>query len=515
MEGDKAEEMNRTKRGFYNLICSAFGQIVIIVLGFLLPRLFIVNYGSEINGMLNSLNQIFVYLALFEAGVGAVTLQALYMPVALDDKNKINGILSATNIYYKKTGAAYFAALLVLATIYPLMVEINMSYVKAWITILFYGLGNVIVFFFQGKYKILLQAEGNSYIVTNLTTLITILNNLVKIVLIMLGFDVYMVIIGSFLINLIQMIYIVVYIHKKYSWIDLSVKPNYEAVSQKNSMLVHQISGVIFQNTDVLLLTFMGNLKVVSVYSMYKLVVTHISSFLNIIFNSISFALGQIFNTDKKRFNKIIDAIELYNSTFSFAVYTVVLLVFIPFMRLYTRNVVDVNYIDNFLPWLFILIELLTVMRTPMLNTINYAGHFKETLPQTIIETVINIGVSILLMKKYGMYGVLIGTIVALLYRTNDIIIYTNKKILKRNAIKTYLIYATNFALLVLSNIIGDKYTYLINSYMSLFAFASISLLISILAFVCVQSTLFKNESKYACEIILNYIKQKVLKRRR
>lgn len=38
-----------------------------------------------------------------------------------------------------------------------------------------------------------------------------------------------------------------IYIHKNYGWIDLSVEPNEAAISQKNSVLIHQISTLVFQ----------------------------------------------------------------------------------------------------------------------------------------------------------------------------------------------------------------------------------------------------------------------------
>ena len=70
--------MTKRRRSVLNLISAVLGQILGIAIGFLLPWLFITSFGSEINGLLSSANQILVYLALFEAGVGAVSLQALY-----------------------------------------------------------------------------------------------------------------------------------------------------------------------------------------------------------------------------------------------------------------------------------------------------------------------------------------------------------------------------------------------------------------------------------------------------
>lgn len=95
------------KQIFKNVFSGVLGQIITLGLGIILPRLFILSFGSEMNGLLSSINQFYVYIGLLEAGVGTATLQALYAPISSQDKVKINSILSATNLYYYKTGIFY------------------------------------------------------------------------------------------------------------------------------------------------------------------------------------------------------------------------------------------------------------------------------------------------------------------------------------------------------------------------------------------------------------------------
>ena len=69
---------NKDSRIKNNLISSLVYQVVLITLSFLLPRLYLENFGSEINGVLSTIKQIFTYMCLLEAGVGLATTQALY-----------------------------------------------------------------------------------------------------------------------------------------------------------------------------------------------------------------------------------------------------------------------------------------------------------------------------------------------------------------------------------------------------------------------------------------------------
>ena len=95
--------MNKDSRIKNNLISSLVYQVVLISLSFLLPRLYLENFGSEVNGILSTIKQIFTYMGLLEAGIGLATTQALYKPVAEQDHGRASAILSATNLFYVKT----------------------------------------------------------------------------------------------------------------------------------------------------------------------------------------------------------------------------------------------------------------------------------------------------------------------------------------------------------------------------------------------------------------------------
>lgn len=494
--------MTNRRKSVNNLISAAFGQALAMVVGFMLPRIVITNFGSEVNGLIGSINQILVYLGLFEAGVGAVALQALYGPVARKDWSGINGVLSATNVYYKRTGLFYLIALAMLSAVYPLIIEIDLAYAAVALIIFFSGLSTVISFFVQGKYILFLKAEGKTYIITNLAALVTVLVGLAKAALILLGYNILLVIIVSFFIHLVQVAYISGYIRKHYGSISVDSKPDYGAISQKNYMLVHQISGLIFQNTDVIILTAASGLRVVSVYLIYKLVMSQMGNLMYIVQSSFDFVLGQTYQMDLAKYIKRIDVFESYFSALAYAAYAVIFLVLYPFIRLYTQGVTDINYADKTLVILFVLIELLTVMRMPMLQTINYAGHFKKTTPQSVAESLVNLTVSLIAVIRFGIFGVLAGTIIALLYRTNDIIMYANQKLLGRNPWHTYLIHLINIAVFILVQVLFSRLFGAISTYPELIITSLLAALIALPLFFSVQTMIWRDNRQRVCMLV-------------
>ena len=80
--------MNNKQKSKQILIFGIISQVVTLLLGILLPKLLIGGFGSEVNGLLSSVKQIFVYVALLEAGVGTAALQAMYAPIAVNDTQK-------------------------------------------------------------------------------------------------------------------------------------------------------------------------------------------------------------------------------------------------------------------------------------------------------------------------------------------------------------------------------------------------------------------------------------------
>ncbi len=495
--------MSNKKNIQKNLIFSVLSQVITIALGVIIPRIIIVGYGSEVNGLISSVTQFIGYLTLFESGIQSVALKSLYKPVHDSDWKGINGVLAAVHKNYQRIGVMYFFALLALSLGYPLVVDVSaVGYLPTVLIILFSGLGNVIMFFAQGKYRIFLQASGKTYINTNVQTVITIANNLAKIILLELRFDVTMVIMASFVISLGQAVYISAYIKKHCKQINLKEQPNYQALEQKNAMLVHQISSLVFQNTDTLIITMVLGLKAVSVYTVYKLLTNHISLLLQSTYTSGSYYLGQTYHTSKSQFVKLADTVEVYYGALVYATYVVAAWLLVPCVELYTQGAADAQYQDWMLAILFVVSELLSLTRIPMQNTINYAGAFRDTLPQTILESVINIVVSLVGVYLWGVYGVLVGKIVALLYRSLEIACYSNIKLLDRKPWKTLSVYGVNTLTLLGVYFLFTVIHLQVNGWVDFLVAGVILYPLALVIFFAVGSLLFRKEFGVCLQLV-------------
>lgn len=495
--------MSAARKSALNILFGLFGQIVIILIGIIIPRLVLVGFGSEVNGLINSANQIFIYFSLFEAGIGTACLQALYLPVANGDRKRINGIISATNIFYRRTGILYALSVVIMALVFPFIVKTSLSYGLIVAVILFGGLGGSINFLYEGKYKILMQVEGYSFVVSNITTVVNILINVAKATLLALGYGIVQVQISGFIISILQMLIYLVYVKRKYGWVDLGAEPDMEALSQKNATFIHQLSTMIFANTDLILLTVITkDLKLVSIYSLYSLVTNSLFLLMQQLPEGVNFRMGQLYNTDENRYFPLYHIFEIGYLVLGFAAMTTAYLLFTPFMKLYTAGIADADYINNLYPLFFVLVQILSIGRFAPLYLINHAGHFKKTQWRSVAESVINLIVTIFGIYFFGIIGALMGTVVALFYRTNDMILYSYKHLIHQSPIRTYKRWLGCIAVfIVVVYYIGADRVFAA-SYFALFGYGAVIGIASLIIYSLIQIVLNYGEVKDAYRII-------------
>lgn len=444
-----------------NLISGIVYQTVLIALSFLLPRLYLENFGSEVNGVLSTIKQIFTYMCLLEAGVGLASSQALYKPVAENDYGRIGEILSATNKYYFRTGVIYSVIVLAVAVVYSFVIPTGIDSGVVFALVILNAIPALFSYFIQAKYRILMEVDGRKYVITNSETALQLTSSICKILVLLLTDSLILIQLSYCILAVIQLGYLYMYARKKYSRLDLSVKPDFKAIEQKDSVLVHQISGMVFNNTDIILLSLLCSFKEVSVYAVYNIFFSQVQSFMTNIISGFSFALGQMFHTDRKKFDVYYNAYESLYIMASFIIYTLMGVFLLPLIQIYTKGINDANYTNVPLVFLFVLMNLLANGKLPSNHVLEYAGKFRETRSHAVTEMIINITASVAAILKWGICGAIAGTIAALVYRGTVMIYYADKKVLGRSVFKTYRLWIVNGAVfaLVMTVFFVDKFS--------------------------------------------------------
>lgn len=423
----------RTRLAMKNIIISLLLEIVTALSGMILPRFFTVAYGSSVNGLVSSISQFITYMSLVEAGVSAAGIVELYRPLADHDFQSINGILSAVKQFYYKSGAIFLFLDIALIIGYPYIVNseiTDVNFIRVMIVIL--SLNGIIDYFFLGKYRVLLMADQRNYIISLAQILGTLIIMILSIVLIEVNANPLIVKATVPIVYIFRTSFVSIYAHHHYRYLDFSVAANNNAFKQKSSALVHQIVGMICNNTDVVLLTVMipvNALVQVSVYTIYSYVSYAITSLFNSISTGIRASFGQVLaEGDNETLEKSYSLFEYGYYILLFSIYTCMAILMYPFISLYCEKFADsYNYISWKLVIIFSMCGLIQNLRIPGSTVQVAAGHFKQTQNAAILEATINFVISICLVKKWGIFGVLVGTCASYLYRTIYILIYHEK----------------------------------------------------------------------------------------
>ena len=407
-------------------------QIVTALCGFVLQPLVIKIFGSSVNGMVSSITQFIAYLNIVEAGVGGASTAALYKPLAHGDTTERNAILSATARFYNCSGVLFTILVCILAFVYPLLVGSEVDRLQSGLMVMVLGITGAAEFFLIGKYRVLLTADKKIYMISLVQMGALIVSTALAVVLIKTDCGIVGVKLASALMFLARYLVLALYVRLHYPKVNFHAEPDTHAISQSKNLLVHQIGGLVVFNSPLVIITIFCSLKDASVYTVYAMVFNAVNQLLGAFSNGMQSFFGESLVTDSiERTRSIFARYETVYFAIGGWFYTMSYLLIMPFMRLYTVNMTDADYLQPILAVLFVFVGFLNNLRNPAVQLINAVGHFKQTQWRSVVETVINVVCSIAGVMILGFKGVLLGAVCSGLYREIDVLVYTSCHILK------------------------------------------------------------------------------------
>lgn len=440
----------RGKRLFYNTLSSLVFQVTTIICGFILPRLILSAFGSEVNGLVNSITQFLGIISFLELGVGAVVQSALYKPLAEKRQDDVSKIISSANKFFTRLGQILLAYVIALVVVYPRFAGKNFGFAYTATLIVAISISSFAQYFFGIVNRLLLTADQRGYIQYNAQTLAVICNTVACFVLIQLGCSIQIVKLTTSLIYLLQPFVIYLYVRQHYS-IDKKIKYTKEPIPQKWNGIAQHVAAVILDGTDTIVLTLFATLSDVSIYSVYFLVVKGVKQLFMSMTNGITSLIGELWaKQELEELNKTFSWTEWVIHTGTTFVFGLTAVLIVPFVRVYTLGIHDANYIQPLFAALIVAANAGHCLRLPYNIIILAAGHYKQTQRNYIVAAVINIVVSVVTVKAWGLIGVAIGTLAAMGYQTIWMAIYDSRNLIKwpfKNFMKQIFVDASTVAI--------------------------------------------------------------------
>lgn len=425
--------VTRKTKLMLNSASSLIYQVITIICGFILPRFFLSFYGSAVNGLVSSITQFLGFISLAECGVGAVVQSALYKPLAGNDMQEVSKIIVSADRFFKRIAYILLGYTAILMMFYPLITLDSFDYLFTLILIFVISISSFVQYYMGMTSRLLLNADQLGFIQYSIHSVALILNTVSCILLMKAGASIQIVKLTTSLIFLAQPVILSAIAKKKYK-IDRKIQFVGEPIKQKWNGLAQHIATVVLVNTDTVVLTFLSTLENVSVYAVYHLVVNGVKQIVVSMTNGMQAMLGNMLaKNETDELNRSFSHIEWFLHTLVTLVFSVTAVLIVPFVRVYTAAISDANYIVPSFAYLITIAQAAYCLRLPYNIMVLAAGHYKQTQWSAIIEASINIVVSVVLVFKFGLIGVAIGTLAAMAYRTIYLAWYLSRNIIYRD----------------------------------------------------------------------------------
>ncbi len=420
----------RKRKLIQSTIAVMIKYVVFMVIGLITPRLIIQYYGSAVNGLVNSITQFLGYISLLDMGLNAVVASSLYAPLAKKDDAEVSRIVVSCDRFYKRVALALLGYSVIIMVVYPFAVKSEFDFAYIAVLVLAIALNSFLQYFLGVTWMILLEADQRIYVKHYIETFVAFISLLCSIALIRGGFSIQVVKMAASVVFIIKPLLLSIYVKRNYH-IDKKIKLNGEPIKQKKNGIAHHLAYTVFSGTDVTILTLFSSLESVSVYSVYFLAVNAVSELVRTLSYSVTSLIGNMLSKEEfKRLKEFFKCYVLGMHFITVTAFSTAAVSIRSFVRLYTKGVNDANYDAPVFAFVLVLAYAVFTVRIPYKQLINAAGHYKQTQKSAIIEMVLNLTVSVVLVLKFDMIGVALGTLAAMLYRTVYFVKYISKNIL-------------------------------------------------------------------------------------
>lgn len=410
-------EKSRTYYSILNVTTGILGYAVNTILGFICRIVFVRCLASDYLGINGLFTNILTMLSLAELGIGSAIVFALYKPLAENDKDKIASLVKFYGQAYKIIGIVIGIIGLCILPFLNFIIR-EQPNIKESITLIYllYLFNTASTYFFSYRSSLLMAAQ-QSYIVTGLNYIITIIQSIVQMVYLLLTKEYYGYLIiqtiGTFIYNFsISKIAV-----KKYPYISsnniksLDKLEKKKLISNIRDLTLYRISGLLVGSTDNIIITYFKGLSISGITSNYTLFTSTLTSLINQIFNGINSSIGNhnALSNDKEK-EKMFNNVNLIN--FWLFGWATIGIIFV------SSDLVKLCFGSDYvmsmeIPFVLALNVYMVGMQNAVWTYKNTLGIFHYGRFVQMITALLNIVFSIILGKLLGVFGILFASAIA------------------------------------------------------------------------------------------------------
>ena len=412
-------EKSRVKNSLFNFSSSVGGQLLNIIMQFVIRTVFIHTLGKEYLGIGGLFKNILSMLSLAEMGVGSAIIFKLYEPIANNDVKRLAILMKFYKKIYRLIGTIIAVLGIILIPFLPKLIndydKLENLHINVALIFCIYLLDSVSSYLFFAYKSSIIKADQKEYLINVIGYVFTIASGIVQIIclLVFKNFILYVAILVFK--TIMQNIFVAHLADKMYPFLkekdveDLSSEESKGIFKDCGALFIYKINNVVVKSTDNIVLSAFIGLGAVALYSNYYIFYTTIVSMFSKIYNSVGHSIGNLHAThDIKKEYRVFESTMLIAAIIGGTVFTCIFCVADEFVGTWLGK----NWVIK-QPFAFLLgMELFTSsFKLSMAKYRTAYGLFTQGWIRPLFAMIINLVVSLLLVKPLGIVGVLIGTL--------------------------------------------------------------------------------------------------------
>lgn len=503
--------MNRTKQSVKNASFSLMCQAFQLIFQMLTRVFFIKTIGKDYLGLNSVFTDLLTALQLVELGIGPAIAYSLYKPLAENDKEKVKSIMNLFKNAYRIIGSIVLILGFAFTPFYRFFINETTNIQNMDLIYILFVINTGISYFYS-YYRTLLISDQKKYLDILIQTGITSIYLIAQIVILYLTHNyilyVLMQILGTILINLTaSKVALKQYPYLKSKDIEKLDKGTTQEI-KKNvfAMVFHKVGSIVRDATDNLLISRYIGLAVAGMYANYSMITKSLSNIINQIFAAVLSSVGNLHATTNEETQREV----FYNINFlNFWIAAFCTCCFGALINPFILIIADESYLlGNLVTMLISLKFYLDIMRKTPWMFCEAAGIYWQGKSKPLLEVVVNLVVSIVLVKYIGIAGIFLGTVITILFIDFTIEPYLAfKYVLKDKKYKYYIKYIIYFTITAVIYVLTNFICSIIPG-TGIMSFILKTIVTVIVSNVIIVITMFRTkEFKYAYSLITKYLK--------
>lgn len=450
------KEKTRTEYSIRNLEIGAIGQVVNIILNFIVRTIFVKTLNENYLGVNGLFTNILTILSFAELGIGSAIIYNMYKPIANNDKEKIKSLMHFYKITYRIIGLfILICGILIIPFLSDLIKEKpNIPENLTLIYLLF--LSNTVLSYFWTYKKSIIIGVQKEYITNIYKIIFYLIRSILQILVLIIWKNFVLYLIIQVFCTFLENVCISFKADKMFPYLkdkdirEISGEEKKHIFKNVKALAIYKFGSVILNGTDNIIISMIIGISAVGILSNYTLIVSSVIAIVGTALSGITASIGNLNATSNKE-NKERIFYELFLIiTWIYGLCSIGLIILInPFIELWLGS----KYVMSFASVLALILHF-------YVNGVQFAGYsyrtttglFEKGKIAPIVAAIINVILSFILGKYMGVVGILLATSISRLLTTTWLDPYlVHKYEFKTSSLKFYKHYIINFIIVTIN----------------------------------------------------------------